>query len=64
MASFLHGLNDFSGFFLMMIAVLLGYAVSALSAIRSELECLHQDFDTVHDAHERHHVEQMSKHGL
>lgn len=57
----LHGLNELTGFFLFVIAMSIASCSKALHAIRLDLECLHEDFDTTHDAHDRQHFEQQSK---
>jgi hypothetical protein len=53
MAKFLKELNDLSGVFILLIAVFVGRCVSLLVEIKSEIQCLHQDFNTVHDTHRR-----------
>jgi len=53
MAKFLKELNDLSGAFILLIAVFVGRCVSLLVEIKSEIQCLHQDFNTVHDTHRR-----------
>jgi hypothetical protein len=53
MAKFLKDMNDLSGIFILLIAVFVGWCVSLLAAIKSEIQCLHEDFNTIHDAHRR-----------
>jgi hypothetical protein len=53
MAKFLKDMNDLSGIFILLIAVLAGLCVELLVVIKNELRCLHEDFNTVHDTHRR-----------
>ena len=48
-----HRLNDFSGLFLLLIALSVSSCAKYLLAIRSDIECLHEDFDKIHSAHDR-----------
>jgi hypothetical protein len=53
MSTFLKDLNQLSGLFLFLIAICAGSCVSLLTAIKSEIKCLHNDFNTIHDTHRR-----------
>jgi hypothetical protein len=53
MAALLKDMNELSGLFLLLIAICAGSCVSLLSVIKSELECLQDDFNAVHDTHRR-----------
>jgi len=53
MSNFLKDLNQLSGLFLLLIAICAGSCISLLAAIKSEIECLHNDFNTIHDTHRR-----------
>lgn len=64
MTNFLHTLNDLSGAFLLLIAFGVGSCAASLSGLKKEIECLHEDFDTVHNAHEIQHQEMMGDHGI
>jgi len=57
---FLKVFNDFSGIILLLIAWGIWKIAPILTAILRHVECLHEDFDIVHDAHERiAHAEEM-----
>ena len=51
--STMRALNSLSGLFLFFIWLSAGSCAASLSKMKSEMECLHADFDRVHDAHER-----------
>lgn len=46
-------INEFSGLFLVVIVWAVVSCRSILSEVRNQLDCLHEDFDTVNSAHER-----------
>ena len=53
MPTFFKDLNDLSGVFLLLVTLLLSRCAYLLAGIKGELECLHQDFNTVHDTDRR-----------
>jgi hypothetical protein len=53
MSIFLKDLSDLSGVLLLLLTIFAGWSVSLLASIKSEIQCLHQDFNTVHDTHRR-----------
>jgi hypothetical protein len=53
MSNFLKDLAELSGVFLLVLTVLEGGCVSLLATIKSEIECLYEDFNTIHDTHRR-----------
>jgi len=53
MSSLLKDLNELSGLFLLLIGFAVGSGVRLLAEIKSEVECLHNDFNTIHDTHRR-----------
>ncbi len=57
MHNFLQLANDLTGFFLFFILIAVGYCARSLGVIEREIECLHEDFDAVHHAHDRNHKE-------
>ncbi len=48
----IHSLNYMSGFFLMLIAISIGYCQQSLREIKRDIECLHEDYDKRNMAHE------------
>jgi hypothetical protein len=50
---FLMVFNDYTGVILVVIALGIWKIAPTLTAILRHIECLHEDFDIVHDAHER-----------
>lgn len=57
-------LNHLSGAFLVLIAFSISSCAASLHTIKRELECLHEDYDTVTDAHERVRDRQKANLGL
>ncbi len=49
----LHFLDECAGLFLFFIALSVASCSERLRLIKLELECLHEDYDFVTDAHER-----------
>jgi hypothetical protein len=50
--SFLHFLNDMIGLLLVLIAYGVFVCAKFLERIDKNLECLHNDFDAIHNVHE------------
>jgi hypothetical protein len=46
-------LNDFSGLFLMVIAIAAWTGVKMLGVIGTQIECMHEDYNKVTLAHDR-----------
>ena len=61
MLAWMHGLNDFTGFFLLIIALAVSSIARSVSTLVRDVECLHEDYDRTSHAHERHHWEQQAK---
>ena len=51
MNDLLGNLNHYSGLLLLLIAVGVWACALALFSLKSSIECLHEDFDNVHNAH-------------
>ncbi len=64
MDKILHDLNDLIGLFLIIIAFGIGSCARSLLSIREEIQCLHDDFNTVHHAHETKEFEDRAKYGV
>ena len=64
MQSFLHDLNDCIGLFLIFIAFGIGSCAKSLAGILREVECLHEDFDALHQAHVVKDAQARDKYGI
>jgi hypothetical protein len=60
----LHDINDLVGLFLVIIAFGIGSCAKSLASIHAEMECLHEDFNTIHGAHEAKEASDRAKYGL
>jgi hypothetical protein len=60
----LHDLNDLVGLFLIIIAFGIGSCAKSLANIHAETECLHQDLNAIHGAHEAREAQDRAKYGL
>jgi hypothetical protein len=49
---FISDMNHLSGVFLLIIAFAVSSCAAGIHAVKRELECLHEDYDTVTNAHE------------
>jgi hypothetical protein len=64
MANTLHDLNDLVGLFLIIIAFGIGSCAKSLAAIHKEVQCLHDDFETLHGAHGVQEARDRAKYGV
>jgi hypothetical protein len=60
----LHELNDLVGLFLVIIAFGVSSCAKSLARIHAETECLHEDFNDVHQAHDSREAHGRAKYGI
>ncbi len=52
MGPFLHSLNEFQGAICLLILLVLAGCAKSLAAIALNLDCMHEDYNQIHEAHD------------